>query len=182
MAMPDSSDPNQPGGALPDAQAGGQPIVGEAGPPSMSVKAQYLKDLSFENPRAPASFIDNGQQPQFQVDVNVNAAGLGDHNFEVELSVAARANRGDMVAFVIEATYAGLFEIRNVPNEHLEAIMLVECPRLLFPFMRQIVSDATRNGNFPPLMLEPIDFFAIFQRNKAEQARTEAQQATPASA
>lgn len=145
--------------------------AGAAEPPSMSVKAQYLKDLSFENPRAPVSFQDNGQQPQFQVDVNVNAAGLGNDNFEVELSVSAKANRGEMVAFVIEATYAGLFEIRNVPREHLEAIMLVECPRLLFPFMRQIVSDATRNGNYPPLMLEPIDFFAIYQRNKAQQAQ-----------
>lgn len=181
MAMPDSSDPKQPNGALPGAQASGQPAAGEAGPPSMSVKAQYLKDMSFENPRAPASFIDNGQPPQFQVDVNVNAAGLGDHNYEVELSVAARANRGDMVAFVIEATYAGLFEIHNVPTEHLEAVMLVECPRLLFPFMRQIVCDATRNGNYPPLMLEPIDFFAIYQRNKTEQARAQAQ-AAPASA
>lgn len=153
----------RPGAPAPQARA-------EAGPPSMSVKAQYLKDLSFENPRAPASFQDNGAQPQFQVDVNVNAAGLGDNAFEVELSVSARAARGDLIAFVIEATYAGLFDIRNVPAEHLEPIILVECPRILFPFMRQIVADATRNGNFPPLMLEPIDFFAIYQRNKMQQA------------
>lgn len=172
--MPDSANPNKPNGAPPDGQSGGPAASGEAGPPSMSVKAQYLKDLSFENPRAPMSFQETGQQPQFQVDVNVNAAGLGQNNFEVELSVAARASRGEVVAFVVEATYAGLFEIRNVPSEHLEAIMLVECPRLLFPFMRQIVSDATRNGNFPPLMLEPIDFFAIYQRNKTQQAQSKA--------
>lgn len=177
--MSDSSNPNGASGPQPDGQAGGAEAA-TGGAPSMSVKAQYLKDLSFENPRAPASFQDNGQQPQFQVDVNVNAAGLGDNDYEVELSVAARANRGDMVAFVIEATYAGLFEIRNVPSEHLEAIMLVECPRLLFPFLRQIVSDATRNGNYPPLMLEPIDFFAIYQRNKAQKAAEQQQaQASP---
>lgn len=149
---------------------GGQ--AGQAGgAPSMSVKAQYLKDLSFENPRAPASFQDTGAQPNFEVDVNVNAAALGQNNFEVELSVSARARRGEDVAFVVEATYAGLFEILNVPADQIEPIMLVECPRLLFPFMRQIVADATRNGNFPPLMLEPIDFFAIYQRNKLQQAQ-----------
>lgn len=179
--MPDTPNPNESNGALPGGEVGNEPGLGEAGPPSMSVKAQYLKDLSFENPYAPHSFTDNGQQPQFQVDVNVNAAAIDDNNYEVELSVAARANRGDMVAFVVEATYAGLFEIRNVPSEHLEAVMLVECPRLLFPFMRQIVCDATRNGNYPPLMLEPIDFFAIFQRNKTQQAQA-AETPAPASA
>lgn len=173
-AMADST-PEQPN----EGAAAGQNAAAGA-PPSMSVKAQYLKDLSFENPRAPMSFQDNGQQPQFQVDVNVNAAGLGNDNFEVELSVSAKASRGDVVAFVIEATYAGLFEIKNVPHEHLEAIMLVECPRLLFPFMRQIVSDATRNGNYPPLMLEPIDFFAIYQRNKM--AKAQQAQSAPATA
>lgn len=177
--MPETSPPNPSNGAAPDSDAGeGAPAAAAGGPPSMAVKAQYLKDLSFENPHAPTSFQDNGQQPQFQVDVNVNAAGLGGDEYEVELSVAARANRGEMVAFVIEATFAGLFEIRNVPAEHLEAVMLVECPRLLFPFMRQIVCDATRNGNYPPLMLEPIDFFAIYQRNKAQQQ--DQQQPAPA--
>lgn len=150
----------------PDKSNGGAP----SGPPSMSVTAQYLKDLSFENPRAPASFQDNGVQPNFEVDVNVNARGLGQTMFEVELSVSARAKRGSDVAFVVETTYAGAFDIRNVPADQIEPIILIECPRLLFPFMRQIVADATRNGNFPPLMLEPIDFFAIYQRNKAQQA------------
>jgi len=176
------SDPNQQANGEGEQPAAAPQARVEAGPPSMSVRAQYLKDLSFENPRAPASFQDNGQQPQFQVDVNVNAAGTGDHVFEVELSVSARASRGDLTAFVIEATYAGLFEIRNVPAEHLEPIILVECPRILFPFMRQIVSDATRNGNFPPLMLEPIDFFAIYQRNKMQQAAQTAQQPATANA
>ncbi|MEX0644004.1 MAG: protein-export chaperone SecB, partial [Parvularculaceae bacterium] len=93
---------------------------------------------------------------------------------EVELSVAARARRGSELTFVVEATYAGAFEIKNVPRDQLEAVMLVECPRLLFPFLRQVVSDATRNGNFPPLMLEPIDFFAVYQQRAAQQAQAQA--------
>ncbi|MGH9847010.1 MAG: protein-export chaperone SecB, partial [Blastocatellia bacterium] len=88
----------------------------------------------------------------------------------VELAVSARARRGEAVAFVVEAAYAGVFEIKNVPQDQIEIIMLVECPRLLFPFARQIVSDATRNGNYPPLMLEPIDFFAVYQRDKMNRA------------
>ncbi len=139
---------------------------GPSGPPSLTVMAQYLKDLSFENPNSPQSFQDNGAPPNFDVDVNVNARSLSQTSYEVELSVSARARRGDMVAFVVEATYAGVFDIRNVPADQMEAIMLVECPRILFPFARQIVSDATKNGNYPPLMLEPIDFFAVYQRDK----------------
>jgi preprotein translocase subunit SecB len=164
-----------------NANGGANAPDAAAAPPSMSVKAQYLKDLSFESPNAPTSFGDTGEQPNFDVDVNVNAAALGDDNFEVELSVAARASRGDQVAFVVEATYAGLFQILNVPQQQIEPIMLIECPRLLFPFMRQVVADATRNGNFPPLMLEPIDFFAIYQRNKMQQAQQQGQPA-PATA
>lgn len=147
---------------------------GQGGAPSLSVKAQYLKDLSFENPNSPQSFQDTGAPPNFDVDVNVNARGLGPNNYEVELAVSARARRGDMVAFVVEATYAGVFEIRNVPADQVELIMLVECPRILFPFARQIVSDATRNGNYPPLMLEPIDFFAVYQRDKMMRAPADA--------
>lgn len=148
---------------------------GESGPPSLVVVAQYLKDLSFESPRAPASFRDQGATPQLEVDVNVNARSLEAALYEVELSVAARARRNTELSFVVEATYAGAFEIKNVPREQLEAVMLVECPRLLFPFLRQIVSDATRNGNFAPLMLEPIDFFAVYQQRAAQQAQTKAQ-------
>ncbi|NWG71880.1 MAG: protein-export chaperone SecB [Parvularculaceae bacterium] len=147
----------------------------QAGAPSLAVKAQYLKDLSFENPNAPQAFGEAGGPPQFEVDVNVNARGLTPNNYEVELSVSARARRGDMVAFVVESAYAGVFEIRNVPQDQIEIIMLVECPRLLFPFLRQIVADATRNGNYPPLMLEPIDFFAVYQRDKMIRAQSQGQ-------
>lgn len=149
-------------------------------PPSLSVMAQYLKDLSFENPRAPQSFQGDGS-PKIDVNVDVQARTLGADQYEVELSLAARAQRDDNPVFVVEATYAGAFEIRNIPREQLEMIMLVECPRLLFPFMRQIVAEATRNGNFPPLMLEPIDFMGIYMTN-AEKRRQQQAQGEPTTA
>ena len=142
--------------------------------PSFVILAQYLKDLSFESPRAPASFQAQ-QGPKLEVNVDVQGRGLAQDQYEVELSVTARAMRDDDAVFVVEASYAGVFEIKNMPREQVEMVMLVECPRLLFPFMRQIVADATRNGNFPPLMLEPIDFLGIYAANK-EKAR----QAAPA--
>ncbi|MEO1136900.1 MAG: protein-export chaperone SecB [Pseudomonadota bacterium] len=134
-------------------------------PPSLTVLAQYLKDFSFENPRAPAVYQSNAT-PKIDVNVDVQGRALNPNQYEIELSVAARANReNDEAMFVVEASYAGVFEILNVPREQLEMVMMVECPRLLFPFMRQIVADATRNGNFPPLMLEPIDFMGIYVAN-----------------
>lgn len=140
--------------------------------PSFSIRAQYLKDLSFESPRAPVSF-QNGAAPTIDVNVDVQGRGLGPDQYEVELSTSARASRNNEAIFIVEASYAGVFEIKNLPQEQLEMAMLVECPRMLFPFMRQIIADATRNGNFPPLMLEPIDFMGIFIANK-ERARREA--------
>lgn len=137
------------------------------GPPSLRVLAQYLKDHSFENPRAPASFREGDAAPGIEVNVDVNARGFGDNQYEVELSVAARARRGEDVVFMVETTYAGVFEIANVPEPQIEPILLIECPRLLFPFARQIVAETTASGNFPPVMLDPIDFLGIYQRNLA---------------
>ncbi len=145
------------------------------GQPSLRVLAQYLKDHSFENPRAPASFRDSGGAPTIEVNVDVNARGLGASQFEVELSVSARANRGQEVVFLVETTYAGVFEITGVPEAQIEPILLIECPRLLFPFARQIVAETTNSGNFPPVMLDPIDFLGIYQRNLAARGEAEPQ-------
>jgi preprotein translocase subunit SecB len=172
--MSDTPESNN-NGAAPAAGATPAPADPSA-QPSLSVLAQYLKDLSFENPKAPGSF-QNADQPKIEVNVDVSARSLGGDaaptQYEVELSVAARANRDGEAVFVVEATYGGVFDIRNLPRDQLEMIMLVECPRLMFPFLRQIVADATRNGNFPPLMMEPIDFMGIYQAN-AERARQQA--------
>ncbi len=150
---------------------GGQGAPDSADAPRFLVLAQYLKDLSFENPRAPAAF-QNVQSPKMDVNVDVSARGIGADQYEVELSVSAKAKHENEAVFIVEATYAGAFEIKNMPREQLEGVMLVECPRLLFPFMRQIISDATKNGNFPPLMLEPIDFMSIFLANKQREQQT----------
>ena len=143
-------------------------------PPSLRVMAQYLKDLSFESPRAPDIFRQSAEQPNIEVNVDVGARAFGPNQFEVELSVAARASAGGEPVFVVETAYAGAFEIANVPQEQIEPILLVECPRLLFPFVRQIVSDTTQSGNFPPVWLDPIDFFAIYEQRRRQAAEAAA--------
>ena len=157
-------------GVAPDAQ-------GQAAP-SLRVLAQYLKDQSFESPKAPQSFNEAATPPAIEVNVDVSGRGIGPDQYEVELSVSARAKRNDEVIFVVETTYAGAFEIKGVPAEQMEPVMLVECPRLLFPFLRQIIAETTIAGNFPPIMLDPIDFFAIYQQRKM----AEGAQGEPASA
>jgi len=140
-------------------------------PPQLRVLAQYLKDHSFENPKAPGSFQAT-ESPAMEVNVDVNARAIGENQFEVELTVSAKAKRTEEVVFVVDTTYAGAFEILNIPQDQLEPVLLVECPRLLFPFIRQIIADTVNSGNFPPLMLEPIDFLAIYQQRmmQAQQA------------
>ncbi len=141
----------------------------QASQPSLRILAQYLKDHSFENPRAPQSFVDSTEPPAIEVNVDVSGRGLGNDQFEVELSISARATRKEQVSFVAETTYAGVFEIKNVPNDQMEPLMLVECPRLLFPFIRQIIADTTMSGNFPPVMLDPIDFLSVYHQRKAQE-------------
>lgn len=139
---------------------------GEA--PSLNVLVQYVKDLSFENPNAPNSLAPQQEQPQISINVNVGAQPLSATEFEVELKLEASGKSGEMVMFAVELVYAGIFRIQNVPEAHLHPFVLIECPRLLFPFARQILADATRNGGFPPLMLDPIDFVALYQQNAAQ--------------
>lgn len=131
--------------------------------PSLRIMAQYIKDLSFENPNAPQSFAE-GKPPEIAVGINVNARPLGGSDFEIELKLEAKGSHGDKAAFMVELAYGGIFRIENMPADVMQPLMLVECPRLLFPFARQILAEATRNGGFPPLMLEPIDFGQIYQR------------------
>ncbi len=153
-----------------ETTANGASAPQNAGPPSLRVLAQYLKDHSFENPRAPATFREGDGAPGIEVNVDVNARSFSGDQYEVELSVSARARRGQDIVFVIETTYAGVFEVTNVPEAQIEPILLIECPRLLFPFARQIVAETTSSGNFPPVMLDPIDFLGIYQRNMAARA------------
>jgi preprotein translocase subunit SecB len=153
----------------------------EAGPPpQLNVLAQYTKDLSFENPNAPASLAPQAQQPQINIQINVGANNLADNEYEVALSVEGKAEAAGKLMFSFELVYAGVFRIVNVPKENLHPLVMIECPRLLFPFAREIIATAVRDGGFPPLMLDPVDFVSLYRQNMERQvAAQEATQVKP---
>ena len=138
--------------------------------PRLMVQTQYIKDLSFENPRAPAGAEPGQPRPEIQVRVDVRAQAAGTDRYEVSLQLHVDAKAGEQTTFMLELTYGGLFVMQNLPQESLQAILLVECPRLLFPYARRIIADATRDGGFPPLMIDPIDFAALYRRRQQAQA------------
>jgi preprotein translocase subunit SecB len=152
---------------------GGPPAEGAANQPqpSLNVLAQYVKDLSFENPNAPRSLQQQpGQQPpKINIQINVNAKPLADSDFEVELKIEGRAELPATFLFGFDLLYAGVFRLQNVPQENVHALVMIECPRLLFPFARAIIADAVRNGGFPPLMIDPVDFVSLYRQRMAEQ-------------
>jgi preprotein translocase subunit SecB len=137
--------------------------------PTLNVLAQYVKDLSFESPGAPNSLRGREKAPGIAINVNVNANPLSDKQFDVNLTLNAKASVDKDVLFNVELVYGGVFNIAGFPQEHMLPLLFIECPRLLFPFARQIIADATRNGGFPPLMLDPIDFAQMFQQRMAEE-------------
>jgi len=152
---------------------------GEDTNPQVAILAQYTKDMSFENPNAPASLQAAGQ-PQIEVNVNVNAKAVGENVFEVELKMGATAKQQDgQTSFIVELLYAGLFGLRNIPEEALEPFLIVEAPRMLFPFARRIMADATRDGGFPPLMLEPIDFASLYLAQRGADGQPGVQEVFP---
>jgi len=141
--------------------------------PPLIVKAQYIKDLSFEIPGAPEIFRRLNAEPEIEVEINVQPDDLGDGEFEVVLLVEVRATVDGETAFVAELNYAGLFELNSsIPEEYIGSILLVECPRILFPFARNIIASATSESGMPPLMLQPIDFNAIVQAQMIQGAGT----------
>ena len=155
----------QPGATDPTGQPGeGQGGIG------INVLTQYVKDLSFENPRAPASLNAQNGQPQIDVQVGVQVGRAGQDNvYEVVLNMRAEAKTGEDLAFIVELAYGGIFQLQNVPEDMLGLVLNVEGPRMLFPFARRIFADAVRDGGFPQLMLEPIDFLQLAQRQAQQQ-------------
>jgi preprotein translocase subunit SecB len=141
---------------------------GDDGLPQVGILAQYVKDLSFENPNAPAVFQWQGQ-PQMDVQVNIGVTGVGQDVHEVVLKIEVEAKGDQGVAFRVETLYAGLFAVRNLPEEQLQPFLLAEAPRLIFPFARKVIADATVDGGFPPLLLEPIDFAGLYLQTAAQQ-------------
>ena len=138
--------------------------------PGIRVLAQFIRDLSFENPRAPDALRTTGQQPQIDMGVEMNARGREDGLYEVDLKLSARATREDGPVFVVELLYGGVFQITGVEQADMEPVLLIECPRYLFPFARRIIADVTSEGGYPPFLLDPIDFAGVYASRKAEAA------------
>ncbi len=134
---------------------------------------QYVKDLSFESPNTPAIFQTNEEQkPRIDVNVAVKVNQVGAEGFETVMSLSVKAQSGDTVAFLVELEYGALWGIRGIPEEHLPPLLLVECPRLVFPFARRILADCIRDGGFPPVMLEPVDFGALYRAQHLANSET----------
>ena len=169
-------------GQLPANPAGapqtGAPQTGAPQTPPLVVNIQYVKDLSFEVPGAPAIFTQLKANPTVNINLDVQARRItdGQNVFEVSLVIRAEAHEAPpaegaapvnaQAVFVAELTYSGVFTLSNLPDNAVEPVLLVECPRMLFPFARNILAEVTRDGGFPPVLLQPIDFVALWQSRR----------------
>jgi preprotein translocase subunit SecB len=144
-----------------------QPTALPSSGPTVRVLTQFIRDLSFENPRAPDSLHSSQAAPQIDLGVELSARGRVDGLFEVDMRLTATAVRDGEAVFQVELVYGGLFSVTGVPDEAIETVLLIECPRLLFPFARRIMADLTTDGGFPPFLLEPLDFAAIYAQRRA---------------
>jgi preprotein translocase subunit SecB len=165
-------DNKKEGGQQPGKGNGdGKPVTAPAGEaaeavkPELNVLGQYVKDLSFESPTAPGSLQAPPKNPQLQVSVNVGAVRKTGEAYEVTLNLEAHAKSDTGVIYNVELAYGGLFQLKNVPEAMLQPVLLIDCPTLLFPFLRRVLADVTRDGGFPPLMLDPIDFRRLYAQN-----------------
>ena len=165
---------------------GGQTPTPPAAPPSQQpqqpqaqfrVLVQYTKDFSFENPNAPQSINQQAQQPKISIQINVSPKQLSNTDFEVELKLEGKAEVNDSTLFAFDLTYAGVFHLQGIPQDSIGPLVMIECPRILFPFAREIIASAIISGGFPPLLLDPIDFVALYQQKIAQ-----AQQQAPVQA
>lgn len=138
--------------------------------PQFSLRAQYIKDLSFENPRAPQSLLPRAEKPSIGFSIDINAMRLSEDAYEVALHMTVKAEIENEPMFLVDLSYAGLFNVQHFAEQNVEQLLFIECPHLLFPFARRVIADATRDGGFPPLLLEPIDFSRLYQMRKEQQA------------
>jgi preprotein translocase subunit SecB len=148
--------------------------------PQLSVVGQYIKDFSFENPNAPRSLGPSQNPPTIGIQINVGVGQLAESDFEVQLKIEGKAEAQNTVLFAFDLTFAGVFRLQNVPQQALSPVLMIECPRLLFPFAREIIASAVRGGGFPQLLLDPVDFVALYQQRLA--ASQEQPAATPTTA
>lgn len=134
--------------------------------PSFAIRGQYIKDLSFENPHAPDSLMPQKTAPEIQINIDIKVARMNDKFYESSLYINARANGETGTLFMVDLTYAGIFELQGIPEDRIEQLLLVDCPFILFPFARRVVADVSRDGGFPPLLLEPIDFHGLYMNRQ----------------
>jgi preprotein translocase subunit SecB len=161
------------------ATNGGEEPQMQQSAPQLNVLAQYTKDFSFENPNAPRSLAPAQNQPGIQIQINVGVGQLAATDYEVSLKVEGKAESAEAtLLFAFDLTYSGLFRIQNVPQEQIHPVVMIECPRLLFPFAREIIASSVRAGGFPPLMLDPVDFVALYQQRMAQMQQQPATAAT----
>jgi len=137
--------------------------------PQLNVLVQYVKDFSFENPNAPRTYGPQQAQPAINIQINVTANNASETDYEVILSIEGKAETSGTLMFSFELVYAGVFRIQNIPQDSLHPFVMIECPRLLFPFARNIIASATRDAGYPPLLLDPIDFVGLYRQNLARQ-------------
>ena len=162
------------------SEANGETVQGKAGPmmAPITILAQYTKDLSFENPKAPASLAAAAKQPpQVEINVDVQARDMQNDVYEVILRIVAtarpagpdgKADANADVAFILDLSYAGLFALKGVKDELRKPVLLIEAPRLLFPFAREILANTSRQGGFPPLLINPVDFSELYRRQAGQ--------------
>jgi preprotein translocase subunit SecB len=150
-----------------ETPTGAAPSGTNANAPALNIIGQYIKDLSFENPKAPQSLLGGAGQPRFNITINVGVNKQTDDVYAIELTINAKAERDNGVMFSIELIYGGLFRIKNWPEAQLGLVLMIECPRILFPFARQVLASVTKAGGFPPLLMDPVDFAAIYRQNLA---------------
>ncbi len=143
------------------------PDMSQPAGPVIRVLAQYARDLSFENPSAPDSLRAGLATPAIDLGIDVNARASGSDGFEVDLKLSAKATRDGDTMFIAELVYAGLFQLEDIPNEQVEPVLLIDCPRLLFPFARRLLAEMIREGGFPPLLIDPVDFGNLYANQMA---------------
>jgi preprotein translocase subunit SecB len=149
---------------------------GTQAPMQAQVIGQFIRDLSFENPNVLRMLEGPGENPNLKLEVNVNAERLKPDLYQSVIDFKAHATNKDGTIYIMECVYGGLFKLQNVPDQALEPFLLINCPAILFPFLRRLVADVTREGGYPPLLLDPIDFGSLYIRRQQELA---AQQGKP---
>ncbi len=140
------------------------PVEGDRAP-ALQILTQYIRDLSFENPAAPDFATNN---PEVSVSANVGARKLVEADYEVSLKFKIEAKSGDEIRFITELEYCGVFRLLHIPEEDIRPVLLIEAPRQLFPFARRVLADVTRDGGYPPIMLDPIDFLALYRQEQED--------------